>query len=244
MGCYDEAFQAFSDGNTDRDQAWRVESLNPNIYPSVIKGIHDYFSDNALISRIASWSDLVPDDGLPTPYFLVGFPRSGTTLIERLLGSHPDIATTPELPIVNAMVKTLDDQTGVAGAYPAALDSLDEDTLRRLRQSYWDYLHDNHPDPVDGRQVIDKLPLNQVHLGLIFRAFPDARVLLALRDPRDVCISCFANNFSPNRATVQFLDLERTARTYAAVMALWQRKFCPCKPMPTGTKIWWRRHAR
>ena len=152
--------------------------------------------------------------------FLVGFPRSGTTLVERLLDAHPDIATTPELPIVSAMVKTLDDQTD---GYPGALDSLDEDALRQLRQRYWDYLRDRRPGLADGRQVIDKLPLNLIHLGLIFRAFPDARVLVALRDPRDVCISCFANNFTPSRATVQFLDLERTARTYAAVMALWQR---------------------
>lgn len=223
MGRYGEAFQAFSDGNADRAHAWQMASLDPNIYPSLIKGIHEFFSDDTLISRIASWSDLAPDDGLPAPYFLVGFPRSGTTLIERLLDAHPDIATTPELPIVNAMVKTLDDQTEGADAYTAALDSLDEDALRRLRQTYWDYLRDRQPGLVDGRQVIDKLPLNLVHLGLILRVFPDAKVLVALRDPRDVCISCFANNFSPNRATVQFLDLERTARTYAAVMTLWQR---------------------
>ncbi len=223
MGRYDEAFQAYSDGNADRAHTWGVSSLDPKFYPRFIKGIYEYISDDTLVSRLASWSDLTPKDRLPTPYFLVGFPRSGTTLIERLLDSHPDIATTSELPIVNAMVKTLDGQTGGTGAYPAALDNLDEDALRRLRQSYWDYLRDKHADLVDNRQVIDKLPLNLVHLGLIFRAFPDARVLVALRDPRDVCISCFANNFLPNRATVQFLDLERTARTYAAVMALWQR---------------------
>lgn len=234
MGRYGEAFKAFADANADHAITWRTSSLNIDIYPHLIKEIHNYYSDITLASRIASWPAMVPDDGLPTPYFLVGFPRSGTTLLERLLDAHPDIAAIDELPIVNAMVNGLVEQTGGADAYPAALDSLDQEAVGSLRQSYWDRLREKHPDPVEGRQVIDKLPFNLIHLGLIFRAFPDARVLVALRDPRDVCLSCFANNFSPNRATVQLLDLERTARTYAAVMGLWQR-YREILPLQTHT---------
>ena len=63
--------------------------------------------------------------------------------------------------------------------------------------------------------------MNIVHLGLIARLFPDARILLALRDPRDVCLSCYLQTFEMNPAMSQFLDLEDTARFYASVMGLW-----------------------
>ena len=68
---------------------------------------------------------------------------------------------------------------------------------------------------------MDKLPLNIVDLGLANALFPQARVLVALRDPRDVCLSCFMQYFLLNDAMVNFLDLGQTARTYRAVMALW-----------------------
>ena len=223
IGRYDEAFRAYTDANAGRANKWQASSLNPEIFPKFINDLSEYFADDALVSRIAAWSKAAPDDNLPTPYFLVGFPRSGTTLVERLLDAHPDIVATDELNMVDAMAKFLGELTGRADAYPAALDRLDEAALRQLRQRYWDYLRDHHPDPIEGRHLIDKQPFNLNHLGLIYRTFPDARVLVALRDPRDVCISCFASDFAPNWPTVQFLDFERTVRCYAGMMALWQR---------------------
>ncbi len=223
VGRYDEAFQAFTEANAGRASNWQVASLSPEIFPKFIKELSEYFADDGLVSQFAAWADAVPDDDLPTPYFLVGFPRSGTTLVERLLDAHPDIVATDELNMVDATAKFLREVTGRADAYPASLDDLDAAALRQLRQRYWDYLRDHHPDPLDGRRLIDKQPFNINHLGLICRTFPEARVLVALRDPRDACISCFANDFAPNWPTVQFLEFERTARCYAGMMALWQR---------------------
>ena len=140
-----------------------------------------------------------------------------------MLGAHPDVVATDELNMVEVMKNELVAHAGRDDAYPSALDELDAAGLRRLRQCYWDYFHEHHLDPVGDRRVVDKQPFNLDHLGLIYRAFPDAKVLVALRDPRDVCISCFATDFAANPATVQFLDFERTARAYATLMALWQR---------------------
>ena len=77
-----------------------------------------------------------------------------------------------------------------------------------------------HGETLSGRHLVDKLPLNLVHLGLVRRLFPDAKILLALRDPRDVVLSCFMQTFELNTAMVHFLDLCDAARLYRTVMAL------------------------
>jgi tetratricopeptide (TPR) repeat protein len=234
LGQYAEAFENLSKANDERAQTPASRQVDSGHFFKVLTAVEAYFSQATLPPMLPGWSRAAPDDGLPTPYFLVGFPRSGTTLVERLLDAHPEILATDELPMVTAMQQELVAMTGREDAYPESLDTLDEAGLRRLREVYWACFEAMSPEPLGARTLVDKHPLNLQRLGLIYRTFPDARILVALRDPRDVCISCFASDFRPNFATVQFYDLATTVQTYARVMRLWQR-YREILPLTTHT---------
>ena len=152
----------------------------------------------------------------PGPVFFVGFPRSGTTLMERVLQAHPGVVTTEEA----SPLAPLRQQLCPGGDYPEGLADLTAGDLERASRLFWSSA-ERAVGPLDGRALVDKLPLNIVDLGLANMVFPQARVLIALRDPRDVCLSCFMQYFSLNDAMVNFLDLRQTAETYHAVMGLW-----------------------
>jgi tetratricopeptide (TPR) repeat protein len=153
---------------------------------------------------------------LSGPVFFVGFPRSGTTLMERILQAHPGIVTTEE----ESPLATVRRQLARLGTYPEGLANWTADEIDAAVRLFWTGA-EQAVGPLDGRLLVDKLPLNIVDLGLANLLFPRARVLVAVRDPRDVCLSCFMQYFLLNDAMVNFLDLRQTARTYAAVMDLW-----------------------
>ncbi len=171
------------------------------------------------------WKNLAPDDGLPAPALLVGFPRSGTTLTERALDAHRGIVSIEERPTFETTKASC-----LAALGPAArgrplvevLDGLPAERIAELRAFYWDRVAEalGGPPP-EGAVVLDKLPLRIMELSFVNRLFPEARVLVALRDPRDVCLSCFRQRFEPNRAMSFFVDPALTARLYAAVMSAW-----------------------
>jgi len=148
--------------------------------------------------------------------FLLGFPRSGTTLLEKVLAGHPDISTLPEVDHLAAAGEHLlaDD------ASLQALATLAPSQARALREDYWRNVAASVAVPLAGRILVDKMPLHTVALPLIARLFPDAKVLFALRDPRDVVLSCFRRRFQVNAAMFEFLTLEGAARYYDAVMGL------------------------
>jgi Tfp pilus assembly protein PilF len=147
--------------------------------------------------------------------FLLGFPRSGTTLLERVLTVSPHVIASEER-------ETLTEATAEFMRGPAALDRLaaispaEADRHRRL---YWTRVRALGADPA-GRVFIDKLPLNSTKLPLIAKLFPEARILFAVRDPRDVVLSCFRQRFRVNPSMFEFLTLEGAARFYAQVMRL------------------------
>jgi hypothetical protein len=150
-----------------------------------------------------------------THVFLVGFPRSGTTLLEQVLASHPDVAAMEERTCL------MDSAAAFFGS-DADLDrlaALSDAELEPWRQAYWKRVAETEASltrPV----FIDKMPLNAVFLPLIARLFPGAKILLALRDPRDVVLSCFRRRFAMNAGMYEFTSLETTAAYYGAVMRL------------------------
>ena len=161
------------------------------------------------------------DDGLPDPLFLVGFPRSGTTLTEQILATHERVHSSDEQPVLDDMTNGMPAILGREFSYPADIDRLDTDEICTLRAHYWKKMTEALGDHILNGRFIDKLPLNIIHLGLIERLFPHTRVIVALRDPRDVCLSCYMQLFHVNETMVQFLDIADSARYYAAVMKLW-----------------------
>ncbi len=159
-------------------------------------------------------------DAAPAPIFLIGFPRSGTTLLEQILDSHPGLQAMEEKPAVAAMRVVFD---GMAGDDPGAIAALEPEQIMRLRAAYDAEVRQHltrRPDAL----LVDKLPLNIVWAHLIWRVFPDAKFLLALRHPCDVSLSCLMQNFGANEAMNSFLTLDHTVQTYAAVMSLWQEQ--------------------
>jgi len=172
------------------------------------------------LARMLARVPPAPSVSTRAPVFFVGFPRSGTTLVERALAAHPDILTTEERSPLTPAVRRLIGRGGT----PEALDGMDEAELEAqllaARALFWQQA-EAVVGPLDGRLLVDKLPLNLVDLGYANLLFPDARVLVALRDPRDACLSCFMQRFRLDDSMINFCRLEQTAETYAAVMGLW-----------------------
>ena len=150
--------------------------------------------------------------------FLMGFPRSGTTLLEQVLASHPDVEALEER-------DTLYDATQAYGRRPRDLEGLAAATPQRLadlREAYWRRVAQEGARP-QGKLFVDKHPLNTFRLPVIARLFPDARVLFARRDPRDVVLSCFRRRFGMSGPMYQLLTLPGAADFYDAAMRMGER---------------------
>jgi tetratricopeptide (TPR) repeat protein len=159
----------------------------------------------------------MPSTGAPDrlPVFLVGFPRSGTTLLNQILDNHPRLQSLEEKPAVDAMLQA------VLGAPDIASLLADPVALRQLRTAYFSVV-DQNLELAPDTSLVDKYPLNILRMPLIYRVFPGAKVLLALRHPCDACLSCYMQSFKLNSAMASFLSLEQTARLYVAAMQRWQ----------------------
>ncbi len=153
------------------------------------------------------------------PVFLVGFPRSGTTLLDQVLDSHPSVVVLEERPLVTGMIARL---RGAGFRYPEDLLQMKAADLTKFRQGYLED-RNRYVSVPKGSVFVDKMPLNIVHAALIQRVFPAAKFLLALRDPRDVCLSCFMQSFELNDWMAVFTDIEDTARLFDEVFELWGR---------------------
>ena len=167
---------------------------------------------------VRSWTRTPPPEE-PAPVFLIGFPRSGTTLLDQILDSHPGLSTVEERPALDRLIEGLEARPG---GYPDSLAGLSPDDLDGLRRAFFDDM-DTVVVRRPGQLLVDKFPLHTVHLGLIERLFPGAKIILALRHPCDVCLSCFMQNFEINDAMANFHSIETAAGLYAQVMGLWRQ---------------------
>ncbi|WP_257385422.1 tetratricopeptide repeat-containing sulfotransferase family protein [Tahibacter caeni] len=152
-----------------------------------------------------------------SPIFVVGFPRSGTTLLETMLDAHERLTCMDERAFLNDLTKMVE-ADGID--YPHGLGRLDEMRCGELRASYWKSVRaQTSADP--GKWLIDKNPLNMMRLPLIARLFPRAKVILCVRDPRDVVLSNYMQIFrAPGYATM-CATLESTAQGYANAFDFW-----------------------
>ena len=148
--------------------------------------------------------------------FVLGYPRSGNTLLENILASLPGVAALEERPTLRAADNAFlaEPATGLA-----LLQALDETAAMAQREAYWLAVTTAGVSSA-ARGFVDMDPLKGTRLPLIARLFPAARILLLQRDPRDVVWSCFRTNFALTNAAMDFVTLERTARHYAAMMTL------------------------
>jgi len=152
------------------------------------------------------------------PVFVIGFPRSGTTLIDTMLRGHPQIEVVEECDAVPAMVNRL---SGASDATLAGLGNLSPDTIADARAGYYARLNRHtHRSPA-GAMPVDRFALNIVYAGEIHRVFPDARFILMLRHPADCVLSCYLRTFTETSANASFHTLEEAAFLYDQVFGLW-----------------------
>jgi tetratricopeptide (TPR) repeat protein len=161
---------------------------------------------------VSRWPEVPPPNREPA--FLVGFPRSGTTLLDTLLMNDPGIAVSEENPMLTHLSARIGEFDRVAELGP--------DEVADLRRAYFEEAESYVPNS-RGKLLLDKFPFALGAAPLIHRLFPEARILFLARHPCDVVLSCFMNRFQPNDVGSTFLTLEGTARLYDAMMELWTR---------------------
>jgi len=206
---WNNAFDAFSESN-------RILQKHHTGTRSDPRGPHSLQT----LARIKEWLKKTPVVAWNEPathdtggiVFLVGFPRSGTTLLDRMLRAHPDIEVLEE----KSLFSLLHQNWSEPGTLEALADAT-EAQIADARSIYRQEMFGHRLQP-ERPLVIDKLPLNLAYLFLIQRLFPQAPVIFLERHPLDVCISCFFQAFELEASMAYFLDLKQTAQYYDAVM--------------------------
>ena len=208
-------------------QAWnRAQTLFRQAYAPLLSPTPDRPSHRAFIEAITGRVEAAPAMAAPPPLapaagaaqrhvFLLGYPRSGTTLVENILASAPDVVALEERDTLTDADKALVPNSGLM----PDLDALEPGLVADLRDRYWQRVT-KLAGPVAGGTFVDMNPFNGIKLPVIARLFPEARILIMRRDPRDVVLSCYRINFTPSPAAFAFSDLEETARHYDAQMRL------------------------
>jgi tetratricopeptide (TPR) repeat protein len=208
LGDEEGAFAAFEEMN-----AASLETALPGQVPTYREMV---VAAAALMTpeRVADWTEVEVSHDPPSPAFIVGFPRSGTTLLDTLLMNMPSLHVLEELPVLNQVHDSLGD--------PEKLASLTSEEANRLRALYFRTLQGLSP-PEPGQRVVDKYPLHMAWMPLINRIFPDSKIIFVERHPCDVVLSCLMASFQLNHAMRSFTTLEEAALTYDAVLDSWTR---------------------
>ena len=214
LGDYEGAFTHYREGNRRRRRHVCFRREAPGERAAAFEDAFDaeFFATSA--GR---------GDPSPRPVFIVGMPRSGTSLVEQILASHPDCFGAGELPHLGALARSIPVRTGDGGVYPDCVGVLEDAEFAALGRAYLDAL------PVEARdavRVTDKMPANYLHLGLAAAILPRARVIHCRRAAMDVCFSIYAQHFTHRDAYPYAFDLQDIASEYRAcerLMAHWAR---------------------
>jgi tetratricopeptide (TPR) repeat protein len=207
------AYAHFERANAIAAQTPRARAADPARYRDLLDAVYRFFDT----AEPGGW--LVADPpGRPSPIFLLGFPRSGTTLLDVVLDSHPELGTLEEK---NTIVPAIEALSGRGAGYPASLAELDQAGVDELRALYYGVVDRQEHGPVTGR-FVDKMPLQTGHVGALWRIFPDARFIFCRRHPCDVVLSNFMQHYVVSDAYANFYTLEDTVRLYDKVMRLWR----------------------
>lgn len=170
---------------------------------------------------VAAWSDAGAPDRAASPIFIVAFPRSGTTLLEQVLDAHPALRSMDEQPFLQHALEELSCAAGAC--YPESLAAVSTRDLDAIRARYYERVRRKLAlDP--GQRLVDKNPLNLLRLPAIRRLFPEARILLAIRHPCDVLLSCYMQQFTAPEFALLCADLPTLAGGYRRSFDFWYRE--------------------
>jgi tetratricopeptide (TPR) repeat protein len=169
------------------------------------------------IEEYRNWPRFEAPDARNSPVFIVGFPRSGTTLLEQMLDAHPALQSMDENPFFNRLADTLKRHDS---RILASLDVLRQYDVDELRKQYLLMVTERIRRRWD-TQLIDKNPLNMLWLPFMHRLYPNAKYILALRHPCDVILSCYMQNFRAAILVTACATIERLAEAYVEGMQTW-----------------------
>jgi Flp pilus assembly protein TadD len=210
LGDVEKAFEAWTRGNGAIETRFDV-----GYYERLVDGLIEVFGPDAIADLPRAAGDT------SRAVFVAGMPRSGTTLLDRILDAHPRACGVGELNLVPDRIRAIAWDIGSSLEYPACLRDLDQDDVDRFSREHLEGLTaiDRHAD-----RVADKNPHNAFHLGLISLMLPQARVLHCVRDPLDTCLSCWAEALEPavHPYSTSLADLGFVYRQYERLMAHWR----------------------
>ena len=218
-GEYDRAFAAYDEGNRVQHALLPMDERNADaMLENIIKIFdQDFFAEHALSASVTAplAEPLVKSVG-KTPIFIVGMPRSGTTLLEQILCSHASVYGAGELIDLSEVICALTDATA-GKPFTKGVTGLSSEDMRRLGDEYTKRVWMLSPD---SGYITDKMPANFFYLGLIHLALPNAKIIHSMRDPMDSCFSCYSRLFSD---TMEFAyDQATLGRYYVRYMKLMQ----------------------
>ncbi|MGH8496474.1 MAG: tetratricopeptide repeat-containing sulfotransferase family protein [Gammaproteobacteria bacterium] len=203
LGRYADAYEQFRQGNALKparyDHARQVAATDRLVQLFDSRGFERFSRSGNLSER---------------PVFVLGMPRAGKSLVEQILASHPDVTGAGELTVLGSL--TADAGAELGRSWPECIPDLSESMLARMAQRYLDAGKVVWPDAA---RVVDTLPGNFVHIGLIELLFPHARVVHVTRDARDLAFACWCKNFAGASLAFTF-DLNDIAAYYAEYLRL------------------------
>jgi len=205
---YDEAFKCFEKSQLNL----KYEGTNPKIFQNYIITYRKNIEFKSFFGKNKNTKILKN-----SPVFLIGFPRSGTTLLDTILRSHPDIDVLEEKPLINSVEQIIKSKFNYS---LDELSKLNEDELDFLRNHYLEILQ-NNCDNKNAKTLIDKFPFQTVCLPLINLLFPDSKIIFTHRNPYDTVLSCFQQAFEPNNAMANFRSIESASKIYDLTMSTW-----------------------
>jgi tetratricopeptide (TPR) repeat protein len=214
IGEFEKAFKYFEKAN-EISLNINNKFVNKKKTLNMIEKRTNFFKDN----KVKNWKQFNSESKESPPIFIIGFPRSGTTLLDTILSSHPLIEVIEEKPIIENWIKAIQKEVDNDLKY---LHNINESSAQKFRKMYFDLRNKNIKKNNGKKIYIDKMPLNIIYAGEILRIFPDAKFIMALRHPCDCVLSCFMQSFKMNDAMSNFLNLKDSANFYDSVMKIWQ----------------------
>ncbi len=223
LGDFDVAFACFQKQNEKTSVDADCIGLDRTLFLAEVDHYLDVFNADVLQkiarARLAAKQAMATGPKLHAPVFIVGFPRSGTTLLDQILDANPDVQVIEEQPLTRRMV---DQAAELPGGIAKGLVALTTAQRRRLQDVYEKEMA-RHGADFSKPVIIDKMPLSLVQVPVIAAVFPDAKIILSLRHPADSCLSCYMQDFEMNGAMLNFTSMASTVSLYDKVMTLWQR---------------------
>jgi tetratricopeptide (TPR) repeat protein len=218
LGRYDASFEAYAQGNRLKHAQISPNETNRITLSDNIRAV---FNETFFANRPA------PAAQDKSPIFIVGMPRSGTSLIEQILSTHTDIYGGGELSDMDNLIYAIATEAGLpAERYPEAVARMPEDGFLQLGRAYIKKVWQLAPD---AKYITDKMMSNFLHIGMIRQMFPNAKIIHAMRDPMDSCFSCYATLFAKNNLDFAY-DLGSVGRYYVRYIQLmehWQKVLPP-----------------